>query len=318
MELRNIPCIAIALPCYNEEEVLPLSIPKLTDKLAKLVQENKVQADSFIVLIDDGSRDRTWSIISNEAANNQAIKGLKLSRNSGHQAAILSGMMSFYNRVDCVITLDVDLQDDIDVIDLMVAQYRAGSEIVYGIRKERKTDSFFKRSTAQFFYKLIKYMGVEIIYNHSDYRLSSTRAISELKNYEEKNLFLRGIYPLLGFQTSTVEYARLEREAGTTKYPLRKMLSFALDGITSFSIKPLRLVTTIGVFVFIFSILLGCWSLYRYAIHATIPGWTSMVLPIYFLGGIQLLAIGILGEYLGKIYKEVKNRPLYIVEKIVE
>jgi glycosyltransferase involved in cell wall biosynthesis len=312
----NTPKLGIVVPCYNEEQVLPITYEKLTELVIKLVKKNKIEESSFVALVDDGSRDNTWNQIADYAKKSKYIKGVKLSRNFGHQGALLAGLNAFMNDTDCIISIDADLQDDINVIEEMVDKYREGFDIVYGVRKKRKTDTFFKRTTALGFYKLMKWLGVEIIYNHADYRLTSKRVLENLRSFKEVNLFLRGIFPLIGYPSTEVYYDRLERFAGESKYPFKKMLAFAFDGISSFSVKPLRLVSTIGFIVFFISIILACYSFASYLFLGTVPGWTSITLPIYFLSGVQILCIGIIGEYLGKIYKEVKERPKFIIEHI--
>jgi len=276
-----------------------------------------ISPGSSVVYVDDGSRDKTWELIQSRVDGSSNRVGIKFSRNFGHQSALLGGITSIYQKVDCIITIDADLQDDIGVIEDMIVKYRQGFEVVYGVRKKRDTDSAFKRKTAEGFYILMRRMGVNIIYNHADFRLASNRVCENLLQYGEVNLFLRGIFPLIGFNSTTVYYDRQERNAGQTKYPLMKMLGFALEGITSFSVKPLRIVSLIGIFIFFGSVLLSLYSLYSYFFMGTVPGWTSVILPIYFLGGVQILCIGIIGEYLGKIYKEVKSRPRFIIETII-
>ncbi len=308
--------LGVVVPCYNEEEVFKDSNEKLKSLLKEMISSDLISEKSFVSYIDDGSKDKTWELISKSCTEDSIVKGLKLSRNSGHQNAVLSGLLTFNKIADCLITIDADLQDDITVIPEMVQKYLEGNMVVYGVRNKRETDSFLKRITALAFYTLMRNMGVEIIYNHADFRLTSKQVNNDLETFEEVNLFLRGIFPLIGYKHTYVYYDRKERLAGETKYPMKKMLAFAFDGISSFSIKPLRLVTSIGFFVFLLSIALGSYSLVSYFYIGTVPGWTSIALPIYFLSGIQLLSIGILGEYLGKIYKEVKKRPRYIVEKI--
>ncbi len=313
----KIPCLGIVVPCYNEEQVLPFTCEKLTTLVKELIQNGKILESSFITFVDDGSRDGTWQMIEKYAADNSFIRGVKLSRNFGHQGALLAGLNSFMNKADCIVSIDADLQDDILVINEMVDKYSQGYDIVYGVRKERKTDTFFKRTTALTFYKLMKWLGVEIIYNHADYRLASRRVLENLGTFNEVNLFLRGVFPLIGFPSTMVYYDRLERFAGESKYPLKKMMAFAFDGISSFSVKPLRMVSIIGILVFLASIVMALYSLYSYLFLGTVPGWTSITLPIYFISGIQILCIGIIGEYLGKVYKEVKARPRFIIDKIV-
>jgi glycosyltransferase involved in cell wall biosynthesis len=306
--------LSIVVPCYNEQEVLQQTSTQLTALLDRLVVSGKVSADSGIYFIDDGSKDKTWNLIQDLASKQLRINGIKLSRNRGHQNALLAGLMTVPG--DVLISLDSDLQDDVEAIEKMLDAHLLGADIVYGVREDRSSDSFFKRTTAILFYRTFSLLGVESIFNHSDYRLMSRRTIEALKSYKEVNLFLRGIIPLLGFTSSIVFYKRNERFAGESKYPLKKMIAFAWQGITSFSITPLRIVSYIGVTVFLGSTLM---SLIIVGIHLftdkTIPGWTSTLLPIFFLGGIQILCIGIVGEYLGKIYQEVKSRPRFIIEK---
>lgn len=308
--------LGIVVPCYNEQEVLSYTQEKLSALIQRLISSKKISENSFIAFIDDGSRDATWSMIQDYAQKNKSIKGVKLSRNFGHQGALLAGLNSFMRSTDCLISIDADLQDDINVIEEMIDKYHDGFDVVYGVRKKRKTDTFFKRFTALFFYRLMNWLGVEIIYNHADYRLTSRRVLENLISFKEVNLFLRGIFPLIGFPSTSVYYDRLERFAGESKYPLKKMLAFAFDGVSSFSVKPLRLVTTIGFIVFFVSLIMAAYSLISFLYLGTVPGWTSITLPIYFLSGIQILCIGIIGEYLGKVYKEVKERPKFIIQSI--
>jgi glycosyltransferase involved in cell wall biosynthesis len=312
-----IPTIGIVLPCYNEEEILRQTDEKIGRVVDSLVQKGIIKNESIIVYVDDGSNDKTWEIIQDLIKTRKDRIGIKLSRNFGHQSALLGGLFSTYRQTDCVITIDADLQDDIAVIEDMITKFRQGYEIVYGVRKKRMTDTYFKRKSAKFFYRLMKYMGVNIIQDHADFRLASQRVIEALFTFGEVNLFLRGIFPLIGFNSTLVYYDRLERTAGKTKYPLKKMLAFAFEGITSFSVRPLRMVTFIGILIFVISIILAFYSLLSYFYLGAVPGWTSITLPIYFLGGIQILCIGIIGEYLGKIYQEVKSRPRFIIEKIL-
>lgn len=311
------PSIGLVLPCYNEEEILLQSDQKVGQLVERLIAGGIITSESQIVYVDDGSSDKTWELIQKTIDVNENRVGIKLSRNFGHQSALLGGLSFIYQKVDCVITIDADLQDDITVIEEMIRQFTNGFEIVYGVRKKRITDSFFKRITAKGFYSLMKMMGTNIIEDHADFRLASRRVCENLFTFGEVNLFLRGIFPLIGFNNTKVYYDRLERTAGTTKYPLKKMFAFALEGITSFSVKPLRFVSLIGVFIFIVSILLAFYSLFSYFYLGTVPGWTSITLPIYFLGGIQILCIGIIGEYLGKVYQEVKARPRFIIETVI-
>jgi glycosyltransferase involved in cell wall biosynthesis len=310
--------LALVVPCYNEEEVLPITCDKMVQILNEMIGKEKISKDSFVAFIDDGSLDSTWKIIEEEASTSSLIRGVKLARNFGHQDALFAGLNTYMNSADCIVSIDADLQDDIQVIEEMVDKYHAGFDIVYGVRKVRKTDSIFKRFTAITFYRILKWLGVEVIFNHSDYRLASRRVLQNLSNFREVNLFLRGIFPLIGFPSATVYYERKSRFAGESKYPLRKMLEFAFDGISSFSIKPLRIVSVIGIVIFLISLVMAAYALYSHFFIGTVPGWTSITLPVYFISGVQILCIGILGEYLGKVYKEVKSRPRFIVEKIIE
>ena len=303
------------LPCYNEEEIIDQSFQELLAVYEGLWQKDIISEDSRIVFVDDGSKDTTWKKIVSIKEKSNAVKAIKLAKNAGHQNAILSGLLIYKDEADCIITIDVDLQDDIKVIQTMVEKYQEGNEIVYGVRHKRATDTFFKKQTALAFYKLMQIMGVNIIYNHADYRLASSKVLNELAKFKEVNLFLRSMFPLLGFKTTNVYYDRLERKAGETKFSLRKMLSFSLDGITSFSVVPLRLITFLGLSIFFVSLIFVAYAIYSYFVFDTVKGWASTTLPIYFLGGIQLFCIGIIGEYLGKIYGEVKQRPRYIIEK---
>jgi len=312
------PTVYFVLPCYNEEEVLPTTAQTLLNyvrtELSDLIDIDK----SKIVFVDDGSRDSTWEIITSLSTNNQIISGLKLANNFGHQFALLSGLLEFKNDADCYISLDADLQDDLIALKEMIIKYNEGFEVVYGVRKARVTDTFFKKNTALLFYKLMAQLGVNVVYNHADYRLSSNRVINELEQYGEVNLFLRGIFPLMGFKNTIVYYNRNERAAGESKYPFFKMLSFALDGITSFSIKPLRLIFLLGIFFLLFSAILIIYTIYSYSFLNVIKGWSSLMISIYFLGGVQMISIGIIGEYIGKIYKEAKHRPRYIIDKKIQ
>lgn len=304
----------LAVPCYNEEEVLYDTTEKLLAKFGQLLSQGKISGDSRIMYIDDGSKDRTWEIICELHDKNRLVSGAKLSRNRGHQNALYGGLMTAKEHADCVISLDADLQDDIDAIDRMLEKYEEGCDIVYGVRSKRETDSFFKRFTAEGFYKILKFMGAEVVFNHADYRLMSKRALEEFAQFKEVNLFLRGIVPMVGFKTATVTYERKERLAGESKYPLKKMLSLAWQGITSLSVKPIKFVTGLGAVVFGISIIILLWSLISHALGSTVSGWTSLVVSVWALGGLQLLAIGIIGEYIGKVYLETKQRPRYIIE----
>jgi len=307
--------IAILIPCYNEEEVINETAKRLRDKISNLVKAHHIHPDSKIIFIDDGSRDRTWQIIEELHKSEGLFGGIKMSRNYGHQNTLLGGLMSLKDKFDAIISIDADLQDDINAIDEMIEKYSQGAEIVYAIRKERQTDSFFKRHTALAFYNLMKNMGVNLVYNHADYRLMTSRALNELAKFEEVNLFLRGIVPLLGFTTEQVYYDRAKRFAGESKYPLKKMLNFAIDGITSFSIKPLRLITSLGFFITALSIIMATYLVIMKIIGATAQGLSFIAISIWLIGGVQMISLGVIGEYIGKIYSETKARPRFIVEK---
>ena len=309
------PLLSIVVPCFNEEQVLPTTAQLLLAVLEDLKMKTKISPESFIYFIDDGSGDATWKIIEELHDSNPAVKGLKLAHNAGHQHALLAGMLSLRGKIDCTISADADLQDDISAIEGMIDEYCKGCDIVYGIRKEREHDTLLKKTSALAFYRLMKLMGIDIVYNHADFRLISRRALETLSEFREVNLFLRGIIPLLGFRTAQIYYNRLERSAGVSKYNLRKMLSLAFAGITSFSVVPLRIISVLGLFFSCLSLSLGVWVFVSYLLGRTVPGWASTVLPIYVIGGIQLLSIGLIGEYLGKIFKEVKARPRYIIEQ---
>ncbi|MBU8772736.1 glycosyltransferase family 2 protein [Cytobacillus oceanisediminis] len=308
------PVLTIVVPCYNEEEVLPDTINQLNGLLEELLDDELVSDKSKILFVDDGSRDRTWQIIYKQSLNNPKVRGLKLARNAGHQNALLAGLTAAGKASDCTVSIDADLQDDIAVIREFILKFREGYDIVYGVRKKRDRDTFFKRNTAQGFYKIMKIMGVDLIYNHADFRLMSKRALEELQRYEETNLFLRGIVPLLGFKTANVYYDRKERLAGETKYPLKKMLAFSFEGITSFSVTPIRMVLALGIGSFCISFLFGLYFLGLRYYGETETGWTSLITSIWMLGGLQLTAIGLVGEYIGKIYKETKRRPKFSIE----
>ena len=317
--MKNKPVLAIVVPCYNEEEVLPETIHRLSMLVKKLVVAEKISEESYVLLVDDGSHDRTWAIIEKANRMMGKIKGLKLSRNFGHQNALVAGMEHVRDKCDCMVSIDADLQDEINVIEIGLEKYSSGANVVYFIRRDRNKDTWFKKQTAILFYRLMSYFGVNVIYNHADYRLIDRNVLNCFMNFKEVNLFFRGIFPLIGFTIATVSFDRNERFAGKSKYPLKKMLSFALDGITSFSIVPLRLVSIIGLFVIFLSIMISIYVLYETLVTGNVVlGWASTVLPIYFLGGVQLLSLGIIGEYIGKIYIETKARPRYFVEKLVE
>lgn len=308
------PILSIVVPCYNEQEALPETIALLKELLVKMKMDQTVSESSRILFVDDGSKDRTWSIIYKESLQCQEIRGLKLSRNVGHQNALLAGLISAEGVSDCVISIDADLQDDISLIPEFVEKYKQGYDIVYGVRNRRDSDTFFKRKTAETFYSVMRKMGVELINNHADFRLMSKRAIEELKRFEEVNLFLRGVVPLIGFNSTVIYYDRQKRKAGDTKYPLKKMIAFAFDGISSFSVTPIRLVLIIGLASFLGSLFFGIYFLTLKFIGYTESGWTSLITSIWLIGGLQLIAMGLIGEYIGKIYKETKRRPKYIVD----
>ncbi len=308
----------VVIPCYNEEAVLPETARRLTEKMAALIGAGKIAADSRVMLVDDGSKDKTWSMIEAIHRENSLFTGLQLSRNRGHQNALLAGLMTAAERCDMAISMDADLQDDMNAMDEMVDKYLEGCDIVYGVRSQRKTDSFFKRVTAEGFYRLMNRMGVETVFNHADYRLMSRRALEALGEFKEVNLFLRGMVPMLGFRTDTVYYARAERFAGESKYPLKKMISFALEGITSLSVKPIRMIATLGFTVFGISILMLLYTLIRYLTGHTVAGWSSLAISLWAIGGLLLLSIGVVGEYIGKIYLEVKARPRFLIGKDLE
>ncbi|NMM78671.1 glycosyltransferase [Rhodococcus sp. SRB_17] len=313
--MRPAPVVSLVLPCFNEEEVLPETTARLTELLARLEKKGEIAPNSAVYYVDDGSRDRTWEIISDYALRTQTICGIKLSRNRGHQNALLCGLMTAPGKV--LISLDADLQDDLEVIPKMIMDYRQGSEIVFAVRSKRDKDSYLKRYTAESYYTFLKLLGVDVIYNHADFRLMSRRTIEEFRSYGETHLFLRGLIRQLGFKTSIVEFERAERFAGESKYPLSKMLSLAWQGVTSFSAYPLRLITGVGVLVSIVSLAMAAWALLlKLFTDEALPGWASTVIPMYFLGGVQLLGMGIIGEYLAKIYEASKNRPRFHVETV--
>ena len=307
--------LAIVVPCYNEEEVLPETARRMGEKLTALTEAGTLSPDSRVVFVNDGSKDRTWELICQLHQQDPRFQGIDLSRNRGHQNALLAGLMTVRELADCVISMDADLQDDIDAIDEMVAKYEEGCDVVYGVRSSRKTDTAFKRFTAEGFYKLLRLMGVEVVFNHADYRLMSRRALAGVAEFDEVNLFLRGIVPMVGYRSDTVYYERHERFAGESKYPLKKMLAFAFEGITSLSVKPIRMILTVGVLVFVVSILMLIYSLVQYCLGNVTPGWTSIMFSVWAIGGIQLIAIGVIGEYIGKVYLETKHRPRFIVRE---
>ncbi len=307
--------LCLVVPCYNEQEVLPETAKRLILKYNSLIAAGAIDLNSKIVFVDDGSKDTTWNIINELTKQNGYIEGIKLSRNRGHQNALLAGLMTVKNDFDAVISMDADLQDDINAIDEMIKSFKKGNDIVYGVRSSRKKDSFFKRTTAQCFYKLMRLLGAETVYNHADYRLLSRRALDALADFDEVNLFLRGIIPLIGFSSDTVYYERNERFAGKSKYPFKKMLSFALEGITSLSIRPISVIIRLGVLLTVLGAAILIYALVQHFLNNTTAGWTSLMASIWVLGGLQLSAIGVIGKYIGKIYLETKHRPKYIIER---
>lgn len=315
---KKRPILNVVIPCYNEEQALHYTEEVLTTKMNSLIEDKLIDKNSKVVLVDDGSKDNTWEEITKIHETNKLYIGIKLSRNKGHQNALLAGLMYARDHADISISMDADLQDDVNVIDEMVDKYSHGCDIVYGVRNSRKKDSFFKKITAEGFYKFMKLMGVDIVFNHADCRLMSKKALEGLSEYKEVNLFLRGIVPQIGYKTDIAYYARNERVAGESKYPLKKMISFAMDGITSFSVKPLRLITGIGFIILVLSFIVLIYSLFMKIIGNTVSGWTFIVCSIWLIGGIQTLCLGVIGEYIGKIYNEVKARPRYIVQTILD
>ena len=314
---RSIPLISVVIPCYNEEDSIPLLLPTLQEKLSHLSAESKIDSNSKVYLVDDGSEDKTWELINSATENNKNIVGVKLTRNFGHQHALYAGLMSAAG--DVTISMDADFQDDINVIDQMIDEYAKGSEIVYGVRSDRSADTYFKRKTATIHYRFLQVLGIKTIPNHADFRLMSKQAITLLSRYKEENIYLRGVVPLLGLASSQVEYVRNSRIAGESKYNFKNMFSLSIKGITSFSIAPLRFIAFMGFLVFLVSILMAGWA-FKAALggDTAIAGWASTVIPIYFFGGLQLLALGVVGEYIGKTYIEVKNRPMYLIETVSE
>lgn len=307
----------IVVPCYNEQEVLEETSKRLSEKLEALKREAKIDAGSRIMYVNDGSKDATWVMIQELCEKNPVFAGVNLSRNRGHQNALLAGIATASEHADMIVSMDADLQDDINAVDAMIDAYHEGNDVVYGVRSSRKKDTFFKRSTAQTFYRLLKLLGAEIVYNHADYRLLSNRAAKALLSFEEVNLFLRGIVPMVGFKSTTVTYERGERFAGESKYPLGRMLTFALEGITSLSVKPIRMITIGGLLVCLISLVMLIKAFVDYFAGNVVPGWTSIIISIWVLGGLQLFAIGIIGEYIGKTYMETKARPKFIIESVL-
>lgn len=305
----------IVVPCYNEEEVLHETTKRLKEKLNKLIKNKKINKDSKVLYVNDGSKDNTWAIIEEINKNDKMFTGISLSRNRGHQNALVAGLLTAKEHADIIISMDADLQDDINAIDEMIEKNYNGCDIVYGVRNKREKDSWFKRTTAEGFYKFMKIMGVDVVFNHADYRLTSKRVLDNFADYHEVNLFLRGIFPLIGFKSDIVYYERNERFAGVSKYPLKKMLNFAWDGITSFSVKPIRMVLNIGIIMFAISIIMLIYALTVKILGNTVSGWTFIICSIWMIAGVQMLSLGIIGEYIGKIYSETKARPRFIIEK---
>ena len=313
--MNNTPTLYIVIPCYNEQAVLPITAPLFLNKITSLISKNKISQDSKVLFVNDGSKDDTWQIIKSLSNENIHYEGITLSRNRGHQNALLAGLMEAKDRCDITISIDCDGQDDINAMDEMVDNYINGAEIVYGVRSKRATDTFFKRFTAESFYKLIKWMGADIVYNHADYRLVSSKVLNEFANFKEVNIFLRGMFPLVGFKSTCVYYERNERIAGESHYPLKKMLALAFDGITSLSVKPIRLITGLGVCISVLSFLLIIYALVSFFSGNVVAGWSSSLIITCFIGGIQLISLGVIGEYVGKIYMETKQRPKYIISE---
>jgi glycosyltransferase involved in cell wall biosynthesis len=308
--------LGIVIPCYNEEETLPETTKRLQILLDKMIAEGSIAKESFVCYVDDGSSDNTWECIEYFQKDSTLFKGIKLSRNFGHQNALIAGLMQLKNSADALISMDADLQDDINLIGEFVAKYKEGYEIVYGVREDRSTDTKLKRNSATLFYKFQHFMGIETVHNHADYRLLSAKALEALAAFKEINLFLRGIVPMLGFRSCNVYYTREERFAGETKYPFKKMIFFALDGITSFSVKPLRFITVVGFFLFLLSLVGIAWVIIeKFILGNAVQGWASTMVSIYFIGGIQVMSLGIIGEYIGRTFQESKGRPRYIIDK---
>lgn len=310
--------LGIVVPCYNEEDVLKISSEALRAVLDDLVSKNKISQDSFVLFVNDGSKDKTWELISEEHKAHKQIKGLNLAKNVGHQYALTAGLMTAKDMCDVTVSIDADLQDDTSVIEEMIDKFHKGCDIVYGVRNSRKKDSFFKRTTAQGFYRLMNVMGVKTVYNHADFRLMSKRSLEAFSEYKETNLYLRGMVPLLGYKTDSVYYERKERVAGESKYPLKKMLALAFEGISSFSTKPIDMITVLGFGIVFLSIIAAVYAFVSYFMGRVEAGWTSLILSIWFLGGVQLLSIGLIGKYIGKIYTEVKHRPRYNIECVLD
>lgn len=315
--MKEAPVLAIVVPCYKEESVLHETHKRLSQLLDRLITEERISPKSYILYVNDGSTDRTWEIIKEFYKNTSYACGLNLAGNVGHQNALMAGLNAVKERCDAAISIDADLQDDVNVIPEMVERYMEGNDIVYGVRRERKTDTFFKRTTALAFYRLMKTMGAKSVYNHADYRLMSSRAIQQLCRFRERNLYLRGLVPLIGYQTACVYYNRDKRFAGESKYPFKKMLNFAIDGITSFSVKPVRMIFWLGCIFLLIALCVTIWTLRAYFLHDTVPGWSSLMISLWLVGGTILVSLGIVGEYIGKIYIEVKDRPRYNEEELL-
>lgn len=313
--MREKPILYIIIPCYNEEQVLPITAPMFLKKICDLENRGEISGESRILFVNDGSRDRTWDLIRQLAGEDRHYKGIAQSRNRGHQNAVLAGLMEAKGKADITISIDCDGQDDINAMDAMIEEYKGGAEVVYGVRSSRKTDTFFKRFTAESFYRLMNWMGAEVVFNHADYRLVSSKVLDAFSDFKEVNIFLRGMFPLVGFKSTSVYYERNERIAGESHYPLKKMLALAVDGITSLSIKPIRLITGMGILISVLGIIAIIWAIVMQVTGHTVAGWASLICIVAFLGGIQLLSLGVLGEYIGKIYLETKARPRYIISE---
>ena len=309
------PVLYIVVPCYNEKEALPITSESFLAELETLINKEKISPESKVLFVNDGSNDGTWDIITELSERDEHFIGISLSRNQGHQNALLAGLTEAKNNCDITVSIDCDGQDDISAVEKMIDEYLNGSEVVYGVRSSRDSDTFFKRFTAESFYRLLETMGAEVVFNHADYRLVSSKALDGLSRFQEKNLYLRGIFPLIGFKSSTVEYQRHERLAGKTHYPLRKMVALAVDGVTSLSVKPLRIITVLGLIISVISFIGTIWAFVMHCIGSTVDGWASVTCIVCFLGGIQLVSLGVIGEYIGKIYMEVKGRPRYIISE---
>lgn len=314
-KVREKPILYIVIPCYNEEEVLPITAPEFSAKIEELIQLEKISTESKVLFVDDGSKDDTWKLIQKFSRENQVFRGIRQSRNRGHQNAVLAGLMEAKELADITISIDCDGQDDINAMNQMVEEYLNGCEVVYGVRSKRDTDTFFKRFTAEGFYKLLNWMGAEVVFNHADYRLVSSKVLHAFQEYKEVNIFLRGMFPLVGFKSTSVYYERHERIAGESHYPLKKMLALAFDGITSLSVKPIRIITGLGTLTSILSLIGVIWAVVRALLGYTVAGWASIVSIVCFMGGIQLICLGVIGEYIGKIYMETKARPRYIISE---